>query len=46
MAKITLGGTETNTVGDLPAVGSDAPDFNLVSKDMQEKTLASYHGQK
>ncbi|SNS49989.1 thiol peroxidase (atypical 2-Cys peroxiredoxin) [Ekhidna lutea] len=46
MAKITLGGTETNTIGDLPAVGAAAPDFTLVSKDMQEKTLASYHGQK
>ncbi|WP_421763909.1 thiol peroxidase [Ekhidna sp.] len=46
MAKITLGGTETNTIGDLPNVGSAAPDFTLVSKDMQEKTLASYHGQK
>ena len=45
MAKITLGGNETQTSGDLPAVGSDAPDFNLVSKDMSEKTLASYHGQ-
>ena len=45
MAKITLGGNETNTIGDLPAVGSDAPDFTLVSKDMSEKTLASYHGQ-
>ncbi|MEP0986039.1 thiol peroxidase [Ekhidna sp.] len=46
MAKITLGGTETHTIGDLPNVGSAAPDFTLVSKDMQEKTLASYHGQK
>ena len=46
MAKITLGGTETNTIGNLPTVGSAAPDFTLVSKDMQEKTLASYHGQK
>ena len=46
MAKITLGGTDTNTIGNLPAVGSDAPDFMLVSKDMSEKTLASYHGQK
>lgn len=46
MAKITLGGTETNTIGDLPVVGSAAPDFTLVGKDMQEKTLASYHGQK
>lgn len=46
MAKITLGGTETNTIGNLPEVGSQAPDFTLVSKEMQEKTLASYHGQK
>ena len=45
MAKITLGGNETNTIGNLPTVGSDAPDFLLVSKDMSEKTLASYHGQ-
>ncbi|MEQ6168219.1 thiol peroxidase [Ekhidna sp. MALMAid0563] len=46
MAKITLGGNETNTIGNLPEVGSSAPDFTLVSKDMQEKTLASYYGQK
>lgn len=46
MAKITLGGNETHTIGDLPEVGSAAPDFTLVSKDMQDKTLASYHGQK
>ena len=46
MAKITLGGNETNTVGDLPQVGSDAPDFLLVSRDMKEVSLASYHGQK
>ena len=46
MAKITLGGNETNTIGSLPEVGSTAPDFTLVSKDMEEKTLASYHGQK
>ena len=46
MAKITLGGNETNTVGDLPAVGSDAPDFLLVKRDMNEVSLASYHGQK
>ena len=46
MAKITLGGTETNTIGNLPEVGSQAPDFQLVSKDMKEITLANYHGQK
>ena len=46
MAKITLGGNETNISGNLPEVGTQAPDFLLVSKDMQEKSLASYHGQK
>ncbi len=46
MAKITLGGTETNTIGNLPEIGSTAPDFQLVRKDMQEVTLATYHGQK
>jgi len=46
MAEITLGGEKINTIGSLPEVGSDAPDFLLVSKDMREMTLASYHGQK
>lgn len=46
MAKITLGGKEVNTIGSLPEVGADAPDFRLVARDMSEKTLASYHGQK
>lgn len=46
MAKITLGGTETHTIGDLPAVGNEAPDFLLVKRDMKEVSLASYHGQK
>ncbi len=46
MAKITLGGTETNTIGNLPEVGTQAPDFHLVRKDMKDVTLANYHGQK
>lgn len=46
MAKITLGGTETNTIGNLPEIGKDAPDFHLVKRDMSEVTLANYHGQK
>ncbi|MEP2377044.1 MAG: thiol peroxidase [Ekhidna sp.] len=46
MAKITLGGTKTNTVGNLPEVGTQAPDFHLVRKDMKDVTLANYHGQK
>lgn len=46
MATITLGGNETQTIGNLPEVGSEAPDFLLVSKDMKEVSLASYHGQR
>ena len=33
------------TVGDLPAVGSSAPDFKLVATDLTEKTVADYSGQ-
>ncbi|MEQ9402452.1 MAG: thiol peroxidase [Cyclobacteriaceae bacterium] len=46
MAKTALKGNEVNTIGELPAVGSTAPDFKLVKADLSEATLASYHGQK
>jgi thiol peroxidase len=46
MAKITLQGGEINTIGNLPAVGSKAADFNLVAADLSEKTLADYKGKK
>ncbi len=35
-----------NTNGDLPAVGSSAPDFVLVAAYLSEKTLASFAGKK
>ena len=38
MATTALKGTPIQTNGDLPAVGSDAPDFLLVATDMSEKT--------
>ena len=44
MAKITLKGNPINTVGDLPAVGSKAPDFRLVKTDLSEVTLADFAG--
>lgn len=34
MAKITLRGNPANTVGELPAVGSPAPDFTLTGTDL------------
>lgn len=46
MAKITLKGGEVNTVGNLPAVGTTAADFNLVAGDLSVKTLADYKGKK
>lgn len=44
MAKITLKGNEIETSGSLPAVGSVAPDFTLVAKDLSEVSLKDYRG--
>lgn len=46
MAKITLQGSEINTNGNVPAVGSSAPDFSLVGADMQDNSLDSFAGKK
>jgi len=46
MATITLKGNEIHTNGELPAVGSDAPDFHLVDGDLNDKRLADYAGKK
>ena len=47
MAKVTLHGTvASGTVGDLPPVGSAAPDFTLTAGDLSEKTLADFTGMK
>lgn len=44
MAKITLKGNEISTIGYLPAVGSQAPDFTLVKTDLAETGLKEYRG--
>jgi thiol peroxidase len=46
MAKTALQGTPTNTVGELPQVGTQAPGFELVGDDLSTKTLASFAGKK
>lgn len=46
MAEITFKGSGINTAGDLPAVGSEAKDFKLVSTDLSEKSLSNYKGKK
>jgi len=46
MAKITLHGDEINTNADLPAVGSQAPDFKLTDTELADKSLADFAGKK
>jgi len=46
MASVTLQGKEFHTNGDLPAVGSAAPDFGLVDGQLNNVSLASYSGKK
>ena len=46
MAEITLKGNKIHTSGELPAVGSKAPDFKLVGVDLAEKSLADFAGKK
>jgi thiol peroxidase len=46
MATITLQGNPVETSGNLPAVGSQAPDFSLVKADLSETTLSDYRGSK
>ena len=46
MAQVTFKGSPVQTVGELPGIGSDAPDFTLVKQDLSETTLADYSGQK
>src|SRR5690606_36928490 len=46
MATITFKGTAVHTSGSLPAVGSKAPDFELVAGDLSTRSLADYQGKK
>ena len=46
MATITLKGNPVSTSGELPAVGSKAPDFRLVAEDLEDVTLGSFKGMK
>src|SRR6476469_5573228 len=44
MAQITLRGNETNTAGELPAVGTPAPAFTLAGIDLGPVTGAQFRG--
>jgi thiol peroxidase len=46
MATITLKGKPVSTSGNLPAVGSKAPDFSLVAEDLSDVSLAAYKGKR
>jgi thiol peroxidase len=46
MAEITLKGNPVNTSGNLPAKGTDAPDFSLVRSDLGNLTLSELKGKK
>jgi thioredoxin-dependent peroxiredoxin len=46
MAQVTFLGNAVMTNGDLPAVGSNAPDFKLVNSELQDVSLAHYAGKK
>jgi len=46
MAKISLHGNECNTNGELPAVGSAAPELHLTNGELSDVTLADYKGKK
>jgi thiol peroxidase len=46
MATVTLRGNEIHTNGELPAVGSQAPDFTVTGGDLGDVSLSSLAGQK
>ncbi len=46
MATVTLKGNPIHTIGNLPAVGSHAPDFRLVGGNLADATLATFKGKK
>jgi thiol peroxidase len=46
MATVTLGGKPVTTSGDLPKVGSKAPDFTLTGGDLGDVSLSKFAGKK
>lgn len=46
MAQITLKGNPINTIGELPAIGSQAPNFTLIKHDLSPVSLEDLKGKK
>jgi thioredoxin-dependent peroxiredoxin len=44
MAETKLGDATVHTIGDLPPVGTQAPDFTLTTPDLSEITLKQFQG--
>lgn len=46
MATVTFQGNPVHTNGELPAIGSEAPDFRLVNKNLADVSLEAFAGKK
>jgi len=46
MTKISFQGKPIHVSGELPAIGSQAPDFKLVNRKLQDTSLADYAGKR
>ncbi len=46
MAQITLKGNPINTIGNLPEIGSKAPDFTLTKTDLSDVGLKDFAGKR
>ena len=46
MASITFKGNTIKTVGDLPKVGENAPDFTLTNDSLQDISLKDFSGKR
>lgn len=46
MATVTLKGNPVQTIGELPAVGSRAPEFKLTNADLEDVGLEAFQGKK
>ena len=46
MASITLKGNQISTIGELPAVGTQAADFELIKNDLSKTSLKDFQGKR